>query len=110
MKTPLTVRLLTLATGLLLIACTVAVWTLPRPAGASAPPPRPATTSGDPCDVMAGPARTYCPSAAPGPAREDAHAVTPSRAGEHRVLLLMFSTAALGSGIALAAMPGRSAR
>ncbi|MFJ9806560.1 hypothetical protein [Streptomyces wuyuanensis] len=45
MKTPLTVRLW-LPVGLLLIACTVAVWTLPRPAGASAPPPRPATTSG----------------------------------------------------------------
>lgn len=109
MKTPLTVRLW-LPVGLLLSACTVAVWTLPRPAGASAPPPRPATTSGDPCEVIAGPARTYCPSAVPEPAREDTQAAAPSRAGEHEALLLMFSTAALGSGIALAAMSGRSAR
>ncbi|MFF4748162.1 hypothetical protein [Streptomyces sp. NPDC001268] len=105
MKTPVTVRFLTLPVGLLLIACTVAVWTLPRPA----------TTSGDPCDVIAGPARTYCLSeeaVVPEPAREDAQegAAAPSRAGEHEALLLMFSTAALGSGIALAAMSGRSAR
>ncbi|MFF3950517.1 hypothetical protein ACFYYN_37775 [Streptomyces sp. NPDC001902] len=98
-------------TVLVIIACTVAAWVLPRPTAAAIPEPvavgqnvtvtASAREVGDgPCDLIAGPARTYC-----GPQPSSSIAISKSRSGQ-RLWLVGFSTAAIAAAVGLAITSG----
>ncbi|MFD8078240.1 hypothetical protein ACFV3E_36935 [Streptomyces sp. NPDC059718] len=99
-------------TVLVLIACTVAAWVLPRPTAAATPGSvavgqnatvtASAREAGDgPCDLIAGPARAYCESQTGSPV---ASAESASAQG---LWLVGFSTAAIAAAVALAVTASR---
>ncbi|MEU4095917.1 hypothetical protein [Streptomyces sp. NPDC026673] len=108
-------RLLLLLAGttvLVLIACSVTTWVLPRPSAAAPPGPvavgqnatvtASAWEAGDgPCNLIVGPARAYCE---PQPGSPVASAESGSAQG---LWLVGFSTAAIAAAVALAVTAGR---
>lgn len=109
--------LLCAATGILLLACSVAAWVLPRPLMGADPrtaPSAPAAAASsragdDPCALILGAARDYCTA----PAVENTEpvaAAASSNPGEQAPWLLLFSTAAIAAGIGLAITVGRPSR
>ncbi|MET7621952.1 hypothetical protein [Streptomyces sp. NPDC005408] len=107
---------LCVATGILLLACTVAAWVLPRPlVGAErVATATPATTSvrEDPCDLILGPARNNCTPHNAEKTEPVAAAASTSPSGDEQALwLLLFSTVAIAAAIGLAiTTTGRSTR
>lgn len=99
-------------TVLVLIACTVAAWVLPRPTTATSSSPvavgqnvtvtASAREAGDgPCDLIAGPARVYCEPQIGSP-------VASVESGSAQGLWLVgFSTAAIAAAVGLAVTAGR---
>ncbi|MEV6400213.1 hypothetical protein AB0M39_36435 [Streptomyces sp. NPDC051907] len=104
--------LLCMATGILLLVCSVAAWTLPRPdTGTHRQTGQvgvgPAAVADDPCALVVGPAHEYCRPAA----ERTGPAAAPRRGGGEQTLwLLLFSTTALAAGIGLALTTGSPRR
>ncbi|MCX4515929.1 hypothetical protein OHA27_38080 [Streptomyces sp. NBC_01619] len=101
--------------SLVLFGCIVAVWVLPRPTAGvvrHSPAATDAAAAGgdDPCDLIVGPARDYCHTSTPTPSAGAAPAAATAGGRElddQAAWLLVFSTAAISSGIALASTVGR---
>ncbi|WP_406278312.1 hypothetical protein OHT93_36860 [Streptomyces sp. NBC_00191] len=106
---------LCVATGILLLACTVAAWVLPRPIVGAEPvdiaTSATASVREDPCDLIVGPARDSCSRPAVETTEPVAAAVSTSPTDDEQALwLLLFSTVAIAAAIGLAITTGRSHR
>lgn len=106
-------RLLLLATTVMVLAaCIAAAWALPRPTSAATPDPTAvgqtitvtasAQGLGDgPCDLIAGPARSYC-----RPHQAGSSVAVSGGAPGQGLWLVGFSTAAIAAAIGLAVTAG----
>ena len=107
------------ATGLLMIACIVVIWTNPQPmvgahAGGLAAAPSAVTDGSDPCDLIIGPARAACLTAiddsAPDTVTVGATASAATGDGSVRNGVLVCSGLAIAAALALIKTAGRRTR
>lgn len=87
------------------IVCIAAVWIMPRPAAAAT-----AAEGRTACRLITGPARLHCTPALEDPALVPASATAPAGIQGGHLWLLLFSTAAVASAVALATVNGRHRR